>query len=225
MENIYTRQLQFLHPQAWDDRTVHIIGCGGLGSPIALILAKMGAQKINLYDLDTVEVENINNQLFGLKDIGQTKVEAVKNNIEMLSGIRLSDIRTFHGDILKNTNFKPLNSDIVILSLDSNDVRRRIYKQLMENSFFGLIIDPRMAGLVFSVYASVGTKALKYEDWTPVDDKVREDVCTAKAIAFNTFGCASVASGIIRKYLNDEFSGQEFVQMDMLNNFITPILK
>ena len=225
MSNIYTRQIQFLHPDAWDNRTVHIVGCGGLGSPLALILAKMGMQSVHLYDLDTVEDVNINNQLFGLKDIKSNKVDAVKENIEMLSGMSLDDIHTHHGDVLKE-ELEINNDDIVVLSLDSNNLRRKLYKQLMGNMFAGLIIDPRMGGLVFSVYATVGAEAMKYKDWTPLDDKVPEDVCTAKAIAFNTFGCASVAAGIVRKYLNNELpKRKEFVQMDMLNNFITPITK
>lgn len=222
MKNTHLRQLQFLPPKAFEGRTVHIIGCGGLGSPTALLLAKMGATKMNLYDLDIVEDVNINNQLFGLKDIGITKVEAVKENIEIMSSIDPSQIKTFHGDVLEN----PLilnNDDIVVLALDSNDTRRELYKRLISSAFTGLVVDPRMGGLVFSVYMSQGVDIIKYENFTPTDSKVPDDVCTAKAIAFNTFGCASVACGMIRSWLMNEIKMPNYIQMDMKNNIIVPI--
>lgn len=230
MKNTYlTRQMGFLTSKHWEGRTIHIFGCGGLGSPLALILGKMGAEKIVLYDKDIVEDINVNNQLFGLKDINQPKVDAVKNNVEMLTPMELSQFETVNGDIM-NIDFDSLvikNDDIVILSLDSNEVRTHIYKELKSHNFFGLIVDPRMAGLVFSVYTTFdkGLWETGYKHFTPSDDSVPEGVCTEKAIAFNTFGCASVASSLVYKYLRNELKQTEHYQMDMKNSIFVPLIQ
>jgi len=59
--------------------TVHIIGCGSVGSTVAENLARCGITKFALWDFDVVEAHNIVNQMFRYKDIGLPKVEALKN--------------------------------------------------------------------------------------------------------------------------------------------------
>jgi len=223
MNNLLMRQYGFLTPDKWENRTVHIIGCGGLGSPLALMLAKMGAEEVSLYDKDTVEDVNINNQLFGPKDIGKTKVDAVKENIQALSGIQ--KVNTFHGDVLSQEIILT-NNDIVILALDSNDVRMQMYEILISRMFSGLVVDPRMGGLVCSVYSvHGGTAMLDYQKFTPTDTSVPDAVCTEKAIVFNTFGCGAIASEVVRKYLNGQLPESFHHQLDFVNLLLMQILK
>lgn len=58
--------------------SIHIVGCGAIGSHIAEQLVRIGCTNIHLYDFDTVEPHNITNQMFIQFDIGRPKVEAVK---------------------------------------------------------------------------------------------------------------------------------------------------
>lgn len=58
---------------------VLIVGSGGLGSPVAYILAKMGIGKLGLADFDTVDISNLNRQILHSTDkIGMAKVESAK---------------------------------------------------------------------------------------------------------------------------------------------------
>ena len=61
--------------------TVAILGCGGLGSQVAWILARLGVGKLILYDFDVVEASNLNRQNYSVSDIGKKKAEATAERI------------------------------------------------------------------------------------------------------------------------------------------------
>lgn len=58
--------------------SVGIAGCGGLGSNIAVSLARSGVGKLVIADFDTVEPTNLNRQQYLIKHLGMAKVEALK---------------------------------------------------------------------------------------------------------------------------------------------------
>lgn len=64
---------------------VIILGLGGLGSNIAISLARMGVGKLILVDYDVVEPSNLNRQQYCISDIGKYKTEAMKENISKIN--------------------------------------------------------------------------------------------------------------------------------------------
>ncbi len=58
---------------------VGIAGAGGLGSNVALLLARCGVENMLLVDYDTVEASNLNRQCFFPRHVGSPKVEALQN--------------------------------------------------------------------------------------------------------------------------------------------------
>lgn len=61
--------------------SVAIAGLGGLGSNIALSLARAGVGRLFLVDYDRVDITNLNRQQYGVCDIGEYKTEALKRII------------------------------------------------------------------------------------------------------------------------------------------------
>lgn len=65
---------------------VLIVGLGGLGSPVALYLAKSGLAEIRLADFDTVSLSNLPRQvLYGPQDIGRPKAQALAEALGRLA--------------------------------------------------------------------------------------------------------------------------------------------
>ena len=60
---------------------VGIAGAGGLGSNCAMHLVRAGVKHITVVDFDVVNESNLNRQFFFCDQLGQKKVEALKENL------------------------------------------------------------------------------------------------------------------------------------------------
>lgn len=58
---------------------VAVAGLGGLGSNIAVMLARSGVGHIRLIDYDMVDVTNLNRQVYNIPQIGKYKTEALRD--------------------------------------------------------------------------------------------------------------------------------------------------
>jgi len=65
--------------------TVGIAGLGGLGSTVAIALARIGIGKLILVDYDVVEPSNLNRQQYAVKHIGMYKTDAIKEVIQEIN--------------------------------------------------------------------------------------------------------------------------------------------
>lgn len=64
------------------DGKVAIAGLGGLGSTIAIALARAGVGHLHLIDFDVVDISNLNRQQYRMRDIGRPKTEALTEIIK-----------------------------------------------------------------------------------------------------------------------------------------------
>ncbi len=60
---------------------VAIAGLGGLGSNIAVALARIGVGHLHLIDFDRVDLTNLNRQHYFIRHVGQYKTDALKEEI------------------------------------------------------------------------------------------------------------------------------------------------
>ena len=61
-----------------DKAKVAVAGLGGLGSNIAVSLARIGVGHLHLLDFDEVDLTNLNRQYYFTRHIGMKKTEALK---------------------------------------------------------------------------------------------------------------------------------------------------
>ncbi len=218
-QGLYWRQLDILAPKDMQDTKVTLIGCGGIGSPTALVLAKMGLPHIKLYDGDTVEEHNLPNQLLpmlnpkGESTIGQFKSITLW---EMLQPITLNVVEAYpdywSGQFLDG---------IVISAVDSMKVRKEIWAGVKHDAqFVDLYVEGRMGAEVGSVYAidpKNETDAKWYEDNFLYDDAdALETPCTARAIIYNTFMLAALIGRQVKNHLTGGRVPREII-MDIGN--------
>ena len=67
--------------QPFSSATVAICGLGGLGSNIAIALARAGIGKLILIDFDRVDITNLHRQQYKATQIGMYKTEALADNL------------------------------------------------------------------------------------------------------------------------------------------------
>ena len=111
--------------------SVGIAGCGGLGSNIAAALARSGIGQLVIADFDTVELSNINRQLYSLSHIGKKKVSALS---EILLQINPFCRITAHDLRITAENCAGIFSDcsIIIEALDLPDQKAMLVNAVME---------------------------------------------------------------------------------------------
>jgi len=97
------------------NKSVLLVGCGSVGSHIALNLAKMGVGKLSLVDKDTLNLENIQRFAIGFDYSLKPKVRALKEFIEKnyLKTLAIAHESTIESLIDKEDTFLA-NFDLII---------------------------------------------------------------------------------------------------------------
>ena len=105
--------------QKLQDASVLVVGCGGLGSPIAVYLAASGIGKIHLVDFDTVAISNLHRQVFyTLEDVDKPKAEVLTTFIKKRAPF--TEVRFTNKPVTKENVFDLIeNVDIVVDGTDS----------------------------------------------------------------------------------------------------------
>ncbi|MBQ3368568.1 sulfur carrier protein ThiS adenylyltransferase ThiF [bacterium] len=65
--------------------SVAVCGAGGLGSNIAIALARAGVGRLKIIDFDKIEITNLNRQQYFADQIGLFKAQALKENLARIA--------------------------------------------------------------------------------------------------------------------------------------------
>lgn len=76
------------------DKKAAVAGLGGLGSNIAVMLARAGVGRLLLVDHDTVEESNLNRQHYGIRHIGMLKTDALAEQIKDIAPSVRTELRS-----------------------------------------------------------------------------------------------------------------------------------
>lgn len=96
-------------------KTVAVLGCGSLGSGVAMLLAKSGVENLVLVDGDNLSWDNIGRHSLGAAVVGQNKAEAMAAEIErQLPSVSAKGIRKTWQQAYSGGNIKFGELDLVI---------------------------------------------------------------------------------------------------------------
>ena len=181
----------------------HVLGCGAIGSSAAIQLARSGATKFFLYDMDKVETVNIGVSQYDSRHVGCKKVDALEEIITQIN--KDVEISTIHGE------FKEYwyngEKDIAILAFDTMNIRMEAVKILCANKQKPMcIIDGRMGAEHYQQYIVPKPDIDKYEKIWYNDDNMSTDPCNAKATSYCSNMSGSFIANAVRKFV----TGQPF---------------
>ena len=178
---------------------VLLVGCGGIGSYTAAILARMGIGSITLVDFDRVEDTNVATQDLPVGYIGLLKVEAIEGCIFSINP---------NVDVtLYSTHFAPrhLSKDqILIAAVDSIKVRQEIYKVFEAQASPGqILIDPRMGAESFELWVIRRGSEFEQEYKRSLFDPTprAELPCGARAIAYTGAFAGAITASAVRRVM------------------------
>jgi len=103
---------------------VAIAGAGGLGSNIAISLARVGVGHIKIMDFDVVEPSNLNRQQYYIRHIGMKKVDALKELLKEINPfieVEVKDVK------IEKENIEELFKDVdIVIEAFDNPVYKAI---------------------------------------------------------------------------------------------------
>lgn len=116
------------------DKTILVIGIGGVGGTALEALARSGFKKFVIIDSDKVDVTNLNRQiLFTSEDIGKSKVEVAKKKLLSISNdleIETIETKVEEGSLEKLSIGKV---DFIVDAIDFVEGKLAIYEYALAN--------------------------------------------------------------------------------------------
>ena len=110
--------------------SVGIAGLGGLGSNVAISLARAGLGRLVLVDFDRIEESNLDRQYYFLEQIGELKTKALKENIRKIDP--KVKVETYNQRLKKGSMEKPFHDvDVVIEALDNAKTKAEFIEEIL----------------------------------------------------------------------------------------------
>lgn len=194
-----SRQDDILPFLAMSNLKVLVIGCGGIGSNLINVLARMGVGHITVYDDQRVEDVNVAPGYFSRWDAETLKVNAVARYVWRDLKVEVTDVaRRFGPD-------SEWSGDIVIFAVDSLKIRRDLY--MNKGIDCEWLIDARMGAdrsAVYVVNRKTGRGEKVYR--ASLRKQTSKLPCGQKATAFITAG---VIPGLVGSVIYRIVNGME----------------
>ena len=112
--------------------TVAVCGLGGLGSNIAVALARAGIGKLLLIDFDRVDLTNLHRQQYKADQIGRYKTDALAENLSEIAPY--TEIRAVTEKITEGNIANLLkDADIVCEALDNAESKAMLANGVLEH--------------------------------------------------------------------------------------------
>lgn len=186
MTDRFTRQQDLVPTDKLQSLTATVIGVGAIGRQVALQLAALGVQRLQLIDFDNVEETNITTQGYYTGDLGSPKVSATAKVIHHIDPtITVATIPD---------RFRPRQEvgNAVFCCVDSIATRAAIWRTVQRSRLFWC--DGRMLGEVLRVLTVADDTGRDHYPTTLFEQSESQPGrCTARSTIYT----ANVAAGLM----------------------------
>ena len=144
-EDLLKRNVKGISKKLKETR-VCILGLGGLGSNVAVLLARAGIGFLKLVDFDIVEASNLNRQQYRISHIGLKKTEAMKTIIKEINPF--VEVETLDIKVDRKNIYSIIGDiEIVVEAFDSAETKAMTIEELLINKNKIVVSASGMAGL------------------------------------------------------------------------------
>lgn len=213
MDESTTRFSSALWFKAIQNKVIVLAGIGGIGSYVALLLARMKPKALFLYDDDEVETVNMAGQLYSINDVGKKKVDALA---DICSSFALYN-SVFA--IPEKFTLESEASDIMICGFDNMKARNLYYHKWLnhinelddERKKHCLFLDGRLAAEEFQVFCITGddtySQKLYRTKYLFDDDQADATVCSYKQTSYMANMIGSMIVNLFINFVANEVGG------------------
>lgn len=185
------------------EKEITIIGLGGIGSNVALPLARLNPKKLFLIDPDVVEEVNLAGQAFFNNHVGMKKVDAVAEVLYSWAGYKkIVAIPTL---LTNGTDF----GEITITGFDNMNARKIAFTNFMNSPAAKLLVDARMSVDTIQIFTLLkeDTEFLDiYRDkWLFSDAVAQTAPCSMKQTSYTGSILGGLVVNIIINYISSSF--------------------
>ena len=186
MTDRFARQHDLVPTDKLQALTATVIGVGAIGRQVALQLAALGVQRLQLIDFDTVEATNITTQGYYTGDLGVPKVSATAQVIHHIDPtITVATIPD---------RFRPRQEtgEAVFCCVDSIATRAAIWRAVHKSCSFWC--DGRMLGEVLRILSAADPRSRDHYPTTLFEQsEAQPGACTARSTIYT----ANIAAGLM----------------------------
>lgn len=111
--------------------TIAVCGLGGLGSNIAISLARAGVGRLILIDFDRVDISNLHRQQYKASQIGMYKTDALAENLFEISPYLNITLHTVKID-KENLTMLLSDADIICEAFDQAEMKAMLVNGVLE---------------------------------------------------------------------------------------------
>ncbi len=189
-----------------------IVGCGGIGSPLAELLVRGGFQNLTLIDTDIVDETNLQRQTFTQEDIATQKTTALKKRLQNIDS--KANIKIINDTLNKENINQVCENSNLILDCTDNFETRILINTYCEQNKKDWIYSGAVKTQIISCLFLGETKLFKKVFPKKITD---ESCCEVGVLASTTFASASLTYNQVLKYFlgNKE---QNLIKQDLWTN-------
>lgn len=186
-----------------------LAGLGGIGSWLAVQLARMSPEALYLYDDDTVEAGNMSGQMYGNSEINNTKVMAISNII--LNYTNINNLYAINERFTRNTPA----GDVMICGFDNMEARKTFFQSWLNHVMNQsadkskcLFIDGRLSMDTLQIFCIQGTDIYNIEryqrEFLFPDSEADETVCSMKQTTYLACMIGSIMTNLFTNWVANQ---------------------
>jgi hypothetical protein len=206
--------------KASQTQNITLGGVGGIGSWLALFLARIGYTSLAIFDYDKFEEHNLGGQLVRLSDIERKKIIAVAEIVKDFTG----------KSIMLNNEYRGYNSPIMFSAFDNMKARKLMieswltrYTKYKEKP--SIFIDGRLLFEQIQIFCiTTPEQAEEYLKNHIVDDStIPDEVCTLKQTSHTAAMIASMMVAFYTNYLSNVSGDNNARSVPFFTEYFIPL--